>query len=67
MDISDLTIKICRHAMSKQNSGILELRDIGDHRIPLAEGAEQEALKVGRENVEFLRYLWRKEHTALAS
>jgi len=55
MDISDLTIKICRHAKSKQNSGCLDIRSIGDHRIPLADGAEEEAMKVGRENAEFLR------------
>lgn len=55
MDISDLTIKICRHAKSKQNSGCLDVRDVGDHRIPLADGAEEEALRVGQENAEFLR------------
>ncbi len=55
MDISDLTIKICRHARSVQNTGCLDVRDIGDHRIPLAEGAEEDARQVGRENSEFLR------------
>ena len=55
MDISDLTIKICRHAKSQQNNGLLHIRDIGDHRIPLAEGAEEDALQVGRDNAEFLQ------------
>jgi broad specificity phosphatase PhoE len=55
MDISNLTIKICRHAQSQQNTGSADVRDLGDYRIPLAEGAEQDALKVGRENAEFLR------------
>ncbi|MBX9667337.1 MAG: histidine phosphatase family protein [Candidatus Obscuribacterales bacterium] len=55
MDISNLTIKICRHAKSKQNSGCVNVSDVGDHRVPLDEGAEEEALRVGRENIDFLR------------
>ena len=55
MDITDLTIKICRHAKSKQNSGCLDVRDIGDYRIPLADEGAAQALQVGRENAAFLR------------
>ena len=55
MDIKDLTIKICRHATSKQNSGSLTAMEFGDFRIPLAEGAKQDAIRVGRDNAEFLR------------
>lgn len=49
MDIKDLTIKICRHAKSKQNNGCLTAMEFGDFCIPLAEGAEQDASQVGRE------------------
>ncbi len=55
MDITDLTIKICRHARSKQNTGCLDIRDIGDYRVPLADEGSAQALQVGRENALFLR------------
>ncbi len=55
MDITDLTIKICRHAKSQQNAGALDVRDIGDYRIPLAEGGPEAAQQVGCDNAEFLR------------
>jgi broad specificity phosphatase PhoE len=55
MDIADLTIKICRHAKSQQNTGHLDVRDVGDYRIPLAEEGASQALQVGRENEVFLR------------
>ncbi|MBP9089646.1 histidine phosphatase family protein [bacterium] len=55
MDITDLTIKICRHAESKQNTGCLDIRDVGDYRIPLADEGATQALQVGRENAAFLR------------
>lgn len=55
MDITDLTIKICRHGKSKQNTGCVDIRDIGDYRVPLADEGIDEALQVGRDNAEFLR------------
>lgn len=55
MDISDLTIKICRHAESQQNTGCLDVRDVGDHRIPLSDKGEEQALRVGLENADFLQ------------
>ncbi|MDZ4837335.1 MAG: histidine phosphatase family protein [Candidatus Melainabacteria bacterium] len=55
MDITDLTIKICRHARSKQNTGCLDVRDVGDYRVPLADDGAAQALQVGRENADFLR------------
>lgn len=55
MDITDLTIKICRHAKSKQNTGCLDVRDIGDYRIPLADEGAAQALQLGVENADFLR------------
>ncbi len=55
MDITDLTIKICRHAKSEQNAGALDVRDIGDYRIPLAYGGAEAAMQVGRDHAEFLR------------
>lgn len=55
MDILDLTIKICRHGKSKQNTGCLDVRDIGDFRIPLADEGVAESVHVGRQNAEFLQ------------
>jgi broad specificity phosphatase PhoE len=55
MDITDLTIKICRHARSKHNTGSLDIRDVGDFRVPLADDGAAQALQVGSENAEFLR------------
>lgn len=55
MDITDLTIKICRHGKSKQNTGCVDIRDVGDYRVPLADEGLDEALQVGRDNAEFLR------------
>ncbi len=55
MDITDLTIKIIRHAKSQQNTGLLDVRDVGDYRIPLADEGVHEALRVGEELSDFLQ------------
>jgi broad specificity phosphatase PhoE len=54
-DITDLTIKICRHAQSQQNTGSIDIREVGDYRVPLADEGAKQAFQTGRDNADFLR------------
>lgn len=54
MDISTITIKICRHAKSKHNTGELDILEVGDHRIPLSDEGVAQAVEVGRQHADFL-------------
>ncbi|HEY9793306.1 MAG TPA: phosphoglycerate mutase family protein [Candidatus Obscuribacterales bacterium] len=55
MDISKLIVKICRHAQSMQNTGEIEISQIGDYRIPLSGQGAEDAAAVGRQLATFLR------------